>query len=60
MDRRWIVSEAQWIDWRYMEEQHDPIYDQVIAACESHHLKILMGIHYDWNVEVIPQFYATL
>jgi hypothetical protein len=60
MDRRWIVSEAQWIDWRYMEEQHDPIYDQVIAACESHHLKILMGIHYDWNVEVIAQFYATL
>jgi hypothetical protein len=43
-----------------MEEQQDPIYDQVIVACESHHLKILMGIHYDWNVEVIVQFYATL
>jgi hypothetical protein len=43
-----------------MEEQQDPIYDQVIATCESHHLKILMGIHYEWNVEVIAQFYATL
>jgi hypothetical protein len=43
-----------------MEAQHDPIYDQVIAACKRHHLKILMGIHYDWNVEVIAQFYATL
>jgi hypothetical protein len=43
-----------------MEEQQDPIYDQVIAACESHHLKILMGIHYDWNVEVIAQLYTTL
>jgi hypothetical protein len=53
MDRRKIVSEAQWVDWRHMEEQQDPIYDQVIAACESHHLKILMGIHYDWNVVVI-------
>jgi hypothetical protein len=60
MDRRRIVSEAQWIDWEHMEAQQDPIYDQVIAACESHHLKILMGIHYDWNVEVIAYFYATL
>jgi hypothetical protein len=59
MDRR-IVSEALWIDWEHMEAQQDPIYDQVIAACESHHLKILTGIHYDWNVEVIAYFYATL
>jgi hypothetical protein len=43
-----------------VEEQQDLIYDQIIAACESHHLKILMGVHYDWNVEVITQFYATL
>jgi hypothetical protein len=60
VDRRRIVSKAQWIDWRHLEEQQDLIYDQVIAACESNHLKILMGIHYDWNVEVIAQFYATL
>jgi hypothetical protein len=60
MDIRRNVSEAQWVDWHHMEEQQDPIYDQVIAACESHHLKILMGVHYDWNVEVIAQFYATL
>jgi hypothetical protein len=33
MDRRRVVSEAQWIDWRHMEEQQDLIYDQVIAAC---------------------------
>jgi hypothetical protein len=36
------------------------IYGQVIATCESHHLKILMDIHYDCNVEIIAQFYATL
>jgi hypothetical protein len=43
-----------------MEAQQDPIYNQVIAACETHHLKNLMGVHYDWNVDVIAQFYATL
>jgi hypothetical protein len=43
-----------------MEVQQDPIYDQFIAACETHHLKILMGIHYNWNVDIIAQCYATL
>jgi hypothetical protein len=54
MDRRMIVSEAQWVDWRHMEAQQDPICTQVITVCESHHLRNLMGVHYDWNVEVIP------
>jgi hypothetical protein len=43
-----------------MEEQQDPIYNQVIAACENYHIKKLMGVHYDRNIEVIAQFYATL
>jgi hypothetical protein len=43
-----------------MEEQQDPIYNQVIVACESHHIKKLMDVHYDWNIEVITQFYANL
>jgi hypothetical protein len=60
MEMRRIVSEAQWVDWHHMEEQQDPIYNQFIAACESHHIKKLMGVHYDWNIEVIAQFYATL
>jgi hypothetical protein len=59
MDRR-IVLEAQWVDWCHMEAQQDPIYNQVIAACENHHLKNLMGAHRDWNMEVIAQFYATI
>jgi hypothetical protein len=47
MKKRRIVSEAQWVDWHHMEEQQDPIYNQVIAACESHHIKKFMGVHYD-------------
>jgi hypothetical protein len=43
-----------------MKGQQDPIYNQGIAACESHHIKKLMGLHYDWNIEIIAQFYATL
>jgi hypothetical protein len=47
MERRRIMSEAQWVDWHHMEEQQDLIYNQVIAACENHHIKKLMGVHYD-------------
>jgi hypothetical protein len=36
------------------------MFNQVIAACESLHIKRIMGFHYDWNIEVIAQFYATL
>jgi hypothetical protein len=58
--RRRIVSEAQWVDWSHMAEQQDPIFNQIIAACESLHIKRIMEFHYDWNIEVIAQFYATL
>jgi methionine aminopeptidase len=60
LERRRIMTEAQWVDWHHMEEEQDPIYNQVIVACESHHINKLMGVHYDWNIEVIAQFYATL
>jgi hypothetical protein len=60
MNRRRIMLEAQWVDWHHMEGQQDPIYNQVIAACESYHIMKLMGVHYDWNIEIITQFYATL
>jgi hypothetical protein len=58
--RRRIVSEAQWVNWSHMAEQHNPIFNQVIAACESFHIKRLMRFYYDWNIEVIAQFYAKL
>jgi hypothetical protein len=60
MVRRRIMSEAQWVDWSHMAEQQDPIFNQVIAACESLHIKRIMEFRYDWNIEVIAQFYATL
>jgi hypothetical protein len=38
VERRRIVSEAQWVDWHHMEEQQDHLYNQVIAACEGNAL----------------------
>jgi tRNA(His) 5'-end guanylyltransferase len=33
------VVNSQWIDWGYMENKHDPIFDRVIAACQAKHLR---------------------
>jgi hypothetical protein len=43
-----------------MEEQDDPIFNQVVAACTNHHIKEIMSFKFDWNNEAIAQFFATL
>jgi len=54
------ISKMQWVDWKYMEVKDDPIFKEVIAACESKGVKRIMGFKYDWCNEVIAQFYATV
>jgi hypothetical protein len=54
------VAISQWIDWTYMEEKHDAIFDEVVGACRSKHLRDVMAFQKNWNNEIIAQFYATL
>jgi hypothetical protein len=43
-----------------MERKNNPIFDEVIQACESKGIKTLMGFKQHWNKELIAQFYATV
>jgi hypothetical protein len=54
------VPNSQWIDWAYLENMHDSIFDGVIAACQAKHLRDILAFKKDWNSEVIAQFYATV
>jgi hypothetical protein len=54
------VAISQWIDWSYMENKHDPIFDDVVATCRAKHLRNAMTFMKNWKKEVIAQFYATL
>jgi hypothetical protein len=54
------VANSQWIDWTYMENKHDQIFDRFIAACQAKHLRDILAFKKDWNNEVIAQFYATV
>jgi hypothetical protein len=54
------MANSQWIDWAYMENKHDLIFDGVITAYQAKHLKDILAFKKDWNNKVIAQFYATV
>jgi hypothetical protein len=54
------VAISQWIDWNYMENKHDFIFDEVVAACKPKHLREIMVFQKNWNNEIITEFFATL
>jgi hypothetical protein len=54
------VAIYQWIDWSYMENKHDPIFDDVVAASRAKHMRDVMAFKWNWNNDVIAQFSATL
>jgi hypothetical protein len=55
-----LVEISQWIDWTYMENKHDSIFDEMVAVCEAKHLREIMAFTKNWNNEIIVQFFATL
>jgi hypothetical protein len=44
---------SQWIDWTYMEEKHDAIFDEVVGSCRAKHLRDVMAFKKNWNNEII-------
>jgi hypothetical protein len=51
----------QWTDWAFLEKHKKDCqaFKDVITMCEYHGLKKIMAFQYDWNEEVILQFYST-
>jgi hypothetical protein len=47
MTKSKLVVNSQWIDWAYMENKHDPIFDGVIAACQVKHLRDILAFKKD-------------
>jgi hypothetical protein len=54
------VAISQWIDWSYVENKNDLIFDDVVTACRAKHLRDVLDFKKNWNNEVIAQFFATL
>jgi hypothetical protein len=49
-----------YINWEGYEAIGDPEMTHALRACERKKMKNIMTFQYDWNDEVIAQFYSTL
>jgi hypothetical protein len=51
----------QWIDWAFLEKHKNDsqAFTNMINMCKYHGLEKIMAFRYDWNEEVILQFYST-
>jgi hypothetical protein len=51
---------VQWVHFDYMRNNKDATFNRILEACEFHGIANLMQFWYNWNKEVISEFYATL
>ena len=49
----------KYIDWKYFEDMNDSVVNEVIAKCRDFGLRQIMAFKYNWNTEIICQFYAS-
>jgi hypothetical protein len=54
------ILHQRYINWEGCEAIGDPEMTQALRACERKKMKNIMIFQYDWNDEVIAQFYSTL
>jgi hypothetical protein len=48
------------INWDYLFEIDMPVVREVEEACRRMNVSSIMSFNYDWNEEIVAQFYATL
>ena len=41
------IITVQWIDWHYMAKKNNPLFNEIITACEAKNMKRIMGFKYD-------------
>jgi hypothetical protein len=56
------VVPMQWMDWAFIDKHKKDYqaFKDMIEMCKYHGLEKIMGFRYDWNEEVILQFYSFL
>jgi hypothetical protein len=54
------VVETQWVNWDWMTTRRHSVFNKIKATCDELEMTEMMCFNYDWNKEIIYQFYATL
>jgi hypothetical protein len=53
------IVKMRYIDWKYYEELNNTVFNSVIEKCKEVGLYDLMGFRYNWNKEILAQFYCS-
>jgi hypothetical protein len=53
------VVETQWVNWDWMASRRHTIFNQIKSTHDELELTKIMSFKYDWNKEIICQFYTT-
>jgi hypothetical protein len=53
------ISPQLYVDWTYMQNKHDPVFNKVIAKAQSLGIFDILGMYQEWNTELVAQFYST-
>jgi hypothetical protein len=53
------ITSQLYVDWAYMQQKHNPVFNKVIAKAQSHGNFDIVGMYQDWNTELVAQFYST-
>jgi hypothetical protein len=60
LPKRKSVVETKWVNWEWMSRRRNKYFNDIKEACDTLELTKMMCFKYDWNKEVICQFYSML
>jgi hypothetical protein len=55
-----LVVKKQYVDIEYMRNKKDMHFNKILEACDLHGITDLLQFRYNWNQEIISEFYSTL
>jgi hypothetical protein len=50
----------QWVNLDYMKSKKDATFNMILEACEFYGISHILQFRYNWNQEIIIEFYSTL
>jgi hypothetical protein len=54
-----LVIKQQYVDIEYMRNK-DMHFNRILEACDLHGITDLLQFRYNWNLEIISEFYSTI
>jgi hypothetical protein len=57
--RFWNNFQVDWYLTVIKDRKHDPVFHRVMAKSQRLGIYDILGLHQEWNMELVAQFYAT-